>query len=100
MGLDLEMRQQNLRNKLQGKHGPTDKGELDLEESWRKLSKHLDTWYANLVNFMPPDVLQERMPIEVAPEKSCLHGQTSFGWNPRLDPAWNPVRILVGQSLF
>ncbi|KIJ43509.1 hypothetical protein M422DRAFT_253069 [Sphaerobolus stellatus SS14] len=58
MGLDLEMHQQNLRQKLQLRKSPTDQQELDLDDSRR--------------DFMPPDALQEPLTMEPAPEKAKL----------------------------
>ncbi|KIJ52773.1 hypothetical protein M422DRAFT_242686 [Sphaerobolus stellatus SS14] len=59
MGLELEIRQLNLRFKLADHKNPTARQDNELEELRRKLMKALNSWYASLPEFMPPEALQE-----------------------------------------
>ncbi|KIJ32932.1 hypothetical protein M422DRAFT_265273 [Sphaerobolus stellatus SS14] len=57
IGLELEIKQQNLRTKLAERRNPTTRQELDLEETSRKMSKALEAWFSNLHDFLPADAL-------------------------------------------
>ncbi|KIJ30996.1 hypothetical protein M422DRAFT_267414 [Sphaerobolus stellatus SS14] len=57
--MHLLFNRQNLRFKLTDHKNPTAKQDNELEESRRKLMKALESWYASLPEFMPPEALQE-----------------------------------------
>ncbi|KIJ27639.1 hypothetical protein M422DRAFT_271180 [Sphaerobolus stellatus SS14] len=79
MGLELEMRQQTLRDKIAEKRfNPIARQELQLDEERRKVAKALEAWYGSLAEFMPPEALQEELPSDRAPEKKKLRLPSDF----------------------
>ncbi|KIJ28706.1 hypothetical protein M422DRAFT_54505 [Sphaerobolus stellatus SS14] len=72
VGLDLEMRQQNMRAQRAGHMHPTATQKKALEEARRKLGKLLDSWSDNLGDFMPSGVLEEMARSDAYPEEESL----------------------------
>ncbi|KIJ43319.1 hypothetical protein M422DRAFT_47947 [Sphaerobolus stellatus SS14] len=78
IGLDLEMRQQNVRTKIAANPQQTIVQKKDLEASRRKLAKLLDNWTSNLSDFMPSDALQEIERPYSLPEEETLRLPSDF----------------------
>ncbi|KIJ48953.1 hypothetical protein M422DRAFT_247327 [Sphaerobolus stellatus SS14] len=103
MGLDLEMRQQNLRLKIKEKNNPTMTQELDKDESRRKLSKTLEAWYKILRDFIPPEALEHLARKEVLPENQLLLLPSDYDQKIHeavglVDLAEIEYRLRVGQA--
>ncbi|KIJ35186.1 hypothetical protein M422DRAFT_262561 [Sphaerobolus stellatus SS14] len=78
MGLELELKQQNVRAKLAERQNPTTKQGLELEETGCKMTKVLEAWYLNLADFLPAEALDEELRTDATPERQKLRLPSDF----------------------